>query len=294
MQPWGTKGWCVLLLGISTILKSSIGPQDIFGPEYTYCRSKGGKFRDGLRLKWPSLNTYDNKGGYAAELLRDVVYLNANIFTSDSFKIIAMTFPPFIVSRAFDCKLQDCFYCHTHHKNINQISDNCEMLSKYSISLPIVMLGSLAFIADNPDLQMTSYVYLLGLPFVIFGKDILKKLKMEECKRPWNEMFCKYKRSYGGFPSGHMAQATYTAVLYGKRFGPYFALPLAAVAGYLGASFLSCNRHYLSQLVAGATLGTLYAYAADKLIERKLDNAGVTIRFSLKANRPCAQISCRF
>ena len=55
-------------------------------------------------------------------------------------------------------------------------------------------------------------------------------------------------------------------VLYGMRFGYQFAVPLGAVTAFVGTTFLACNRHYFSQLIAGAGFGAIYALAANKVI----------------------------
>ena len=60
------------------------------------------------------------------------------------------------------------------------------------------------------------------------------------------------------------------AVLYGMRFGINFALPLGSVAAFVTVIFLSSNRHYLSQMIAGAGFGAMYALSASRLIDSKL------------------------
>ncbi len=135
---------------------------------------------------------------------------------------------------------------------------------------------------------------LLGIPFVIFGKDIIKKLDADFCLRPWHQDFCQtHKQAMGGFPSGHMAQATYIATLYGMRFGPKLAIPLAFFAAGLGIVFLNCNRHYLSQLVAGVGLGALYGIAANKVIDSKLAE-NVTLNVCFDRHGPAFNACYRF
>ena len=135
---------------------------------------------------------------------------------------------------------------------------------------------------------------LLGIPFVIFGKDIIKTFDADFCLRPWHEDFCStHKQAMGGFPSGHMAQATYIATLYGMKFGHQLAVPLAFFAAGLGIIFMNCNRHYLSQIVAGAGLGALYGVAASKVIDSKLaDNVSLGICFD--NGGPAFKASYRF
>jgi membrane-associated phospholipid phosphatase len=94
---------------------------------------------------------------------------------------------------------------------------------------------------------------------------------MECCLRPWHELYCSsHTRSGGGFPSGHMAETTYIAALFGMRYGAKYAIPLSLYAAWLGIVFVNCNRHYASQIIAGAGLGLLYACAAQRLIDYNL------------------------
>lgn len=111
---------------------------------------------------------------------------------------------------------------------------------------------------------------LTGFPFLWYVKDILKKSKCDANLRPHHETLSPHKRVCGGFPSGHIAGATYIAVLYGLQFGPKAAIPLGLLSTFIGSVFLSCNRHYASQLVAGAALGSIYALAVNKVINTKL------------------------
>ena len=176
-------------------------------------------------------------------------------------------------TRMFDDDVQNGFY-HGHckkdcHKNVNQAPRWSAELSEYSLALPIlVMFGSL--FVGHEELRTTSWVFLLGVPFVVFGKDVFKKLRFDAAKRPWHEKFGSCERSFGGFPSGHMAEAAYVTTLYGLRFGVRAAGPLAIATTFVGVTFLNCNRHYLSQLVAGVGIGTIFAFAANKVIDRKL------------------------
>jgi hypothetical protein len=54
------------------------------------------------------------------------------------------------------------------------------------------------------------------------------------------------------------------------RYGPNFAVPLGTIAAFVTVVFLSSNRHYLSQMIAGAGFGAMYAFSANRLIDSKL------------------------
>ena len=91
-----------------------------------------------------------------------------------------------------------------------------------------------------------------------------------------------------------MANVVYMATLFGMRHGPAWGIPLGLFASFVFADFLNCNRHYLSQLVAGAGLGVIFAVAASKVVDKKLAE-----RYSFSCGvdsqgAPCAQFCYRF
>lgn len=209
-----------------------------------------------------------------SDIVADAFRLNLNILSWDTFKIISTVFPLYIGMRMVDDRIQSNFFCHHHKKNINQLPFWCHEVARFGLGIPIVLFGSQAFLSRDLEFRLAGRMLLLGLPFVIFGKDIIKTFEADCCLRPWHENFCHTKkRALGGFPSGHMAQAFYITMLYGMRFGPKFAIPLGLYSAALAGVFLSCNRHYASQLVAGAALGGIYAFAANRLINTKLSDA---------------------
>ena len=61
------------------------------------------------------------------------------------------------------------------------------------------------------------------------------------------------------FPSGHTASVFATGTVLRRHFGWKVGIPAYGLATYVAASRMSENRHYLSDLVFGATLGVLAA-----------------------------------
>ncbi len=57
------------------------------------------------------------------------------------------------------------------------------------------------------------------------------------------------------FPSGHTATMFATATVVKEHFGWKAAIPAYAAAAYVGASRIQDNKHYLSDVMFGATLG---------------------------------------
>jgi membrane-associated phospholipid phosphatase len=59
------------------------------------------------------------------------------------------------------------------------------------------------------------------------------------------------------FPSGHTSNAFAMATVWSKHYGTRAAIPGYALAGLVGVSRMATQRHHLSDVVAGATLGYL-------------------------------------
>lgn len=226
------------------------------------------------------------------EAAQDIFYSHLHLISWDSFKVIATVFPFFISARMIDEKLQDGFHDRSCHRNINQMPEWCETVAKYGVGFPIAFFALKGFCDKDEEWRRACRAYVALMPFVIFGKDILKKLRFDACLRPWNEKFDCTKRASGGFPSGHMAEASFTAVLFGMRFGWRLALPLGGIAVIVGVTFLNCNRHYLSQLVAGAGFGAMYAVAVNKVVDARM-NDDLSFGFG-RGSRGEPAISCSY
>lgn len=227
---------------------------------------------------------------YTSNIVQDVFALHKNIIHPDTLKVAGMVFPLFIGARMIDEQVQNNFYDREHHKNIHYMPECCHDIAQWSIAIPVVGLGSQAFWGSSEEMRETSRAYLIGLPFVFWTKTLIKKIPFEANMRPWHEHYSCEQRSTGGFPSGHMAEATYTALLYGMKFGAKFAVPLGLLATFIGASFIACNRHYLSQIVAGAGLGAVYSLAAYKLSDSRIkENLQLSVKFEKR--RPALAMS---
>jgi membrane-associated phospholipid phosphatase len=75
------------------------------------------------------------------------------------------------------------------------------------------------------------------------------------------------------FPSGHTAAAFATATVLHDEFGWKVGIPAFAMAGWVATSRVQMDRHYLSDVIAGATVGLLAG--------RSLTVGKASARFSL-------------
>lgn len=57
------------------------------------------------------------------------------------------------------------------------------------------------------------------------------------------------------FPSGHTSMSFMWATVLSRNYGLKVGLPAYAVAGYVGATRLQENKHHMTDIVAGATIG---------------------------------------
>lgn len=227
-------------------------------------------------------------------VIKDMGLVVKNLFDFDSFKIVSTAFPFVAASCIVDDKLQNCFYDGHHHKNIHQLPWWTHRVADFCIYVPVGALASLLVAGPNHDMRVAGRVFVAGLPFVWLGKDVIKQCKVDINLRPWNEHYSHVHRAYGGFPSGHMAASIYMTLFFGMRYGRKFSIPLGLCSAFIGATYLSGNRHYLSQLVGGAAWGALWAYAAAKVVDHDMEK---DYQFNLGLNKhggPEIGISCKF
>ena len=239
-----------------------------------------------LSLSFPLEKTHKSQCYYDTkkvlkEGLDSIVSLNVNLISWDTFRLAVAAFPFFIASRMIEGHLQGHFYCKNHHKNRHQLHNICFQIADRGIGFPIILLGSYALYGRTQETRRAGRLFLTAMPFVIFGKDILKMLDFDFCKRPWHEKHSNKKRACGGFPSGHMAEAVYMASFFGMEYGPSHAIPLGIFAGFVGVTFINCNRHYLSQIVAGSVWGGMFAISSHKIMQKYSKKHALEFGFGL-------------
>lgn len=213
-----------------------------------------------------------------ATILKEAIILNCNLFSANTAKVFTAFTPFYITARLADHPVHECFYDADHHKNIRQLPGTlCKVVNKMG-DVGIISLTSLAFFASDERLRLTARIFGIGAASSLLAKDLIKTCKCEAGVRPWNEKF-KKKRTHGGFPSGHMIEASYMATVWGLQYGWKAAVPLLLFAGFSFGVLVNCNRHFVSQVVAGAGVGIAYGLAANTLIDTKIAE---TITFDFK------------
>ena len=223
---------------------------------------------------------YFNRG--LNTLLDDAFGVVGNLFCRDTLKIVTGFLPIYLLSRMQDERIhKSFFYDKQRHKNLCEHNSFFYHLADEGVAIPFSAAFLSFLFSSDCDLHTTSRVFLISLPITWATRTAIKEIKLDCCLRPWNQHFSRKHRSFGGFPSGHMLEMSYMTALYAMRFGPKWGVPLGIYSAFIFSEFLVCNRHYLSQLVAGTALGVAFAYSANKTIER-----------DLKKNRWDFDVSC--
>ena len=94
-----------------------------------------------------------------------------------------------------------------------------------------------------------------------------------------------------GYPSGHTSTAfTSAGVLY-HHFGAKVGIPSMLAASYVGFSRLQENKHYMSDVIAGAIIGT---YISHKIANRKNDEPSLSFQPAMINSQPGIGVSLRF
>lgn len=90
----------------------------------------------------------------------------------------------------------------------------------------------------------------------------------------------RFTSDYNAFPSGHAAASTgfFAALCFASRLGLLF-LPIPLL---IAASRVYINAHHLSDVVAGAMVGTLCAWLVWRVVAGRLPTSGKRVRNSPK------------
>lgn len=83
-------------------------------------------------------------------------------------------------------------------------------------------------------------------------------------ERPETENLSVFEGGKASFPSGHVAGGFATATVLNEFYGPKIGIPAYLFAGFVGLARLEDNKHYASDVVGGAVVGTLTALAVSR------------------------------
>jgi hypothetical protein len=105
-----------------------------------------------------------------------------------------------------------------------------------------------------------------------FGSDLIRVQAINGIFTGLLKLGVNRKRPNGSaysYPSGHTSSAFATAGVVYADFGPTYGIPAFALAGYIGISRLQEGKHYATDVVAGAVLGSMISLKLARRTERR-------------------------
>lgn len=208
------------------------------------------------------------------DFVADFARINFNMFSKETILVFSLAAPIYVGAYHIDEQIHYGIYDADGHKNLIDVGCCSKpFVEDLGIAIPLVGLAIGCILSDDENTNLTGQTLLSGTLSIGITKDFFKAAtEYEICRRPYNGLFEK-KRVYGGFPSGHAAVVTYATLLYAFRKGAKWAIPIGLYSGMVMGFMLSCNYHYLSQIVAGMAFGAAYAVAANKVVKMRLQES---------------------
>lgn len=135
-------------------------------------------------------------------------------------------------------------------------------LDDYTRHAPVVAAYALHAVGMKPVRGIGAFTICHGLAHALNSGVVSHLKRAAAVSRPDNP------KDLSSFPSAHTAQAFMTATLLHEQFGhgrPWVSVSGYAVATATGAMRMMHNRHWLTDVVAGASIGFLSAEAVWRL-----------------------------
>ena len=189
--------------------------------------------------------------------ITDSVQIWKNFFTRNTMGVLSVALPLYLIGRQVDPILHRQFYKHENHLNVHQPPAWMKsFFYEEKFATPIFVGYAMSCLArEEENSWREAQLFGLGLFWAWTSKILVKQIKVDGSLRPSNEAFDKDDRVHGGSPSGHMTSATYLAAFSGLSRGPRFGIPFSLYAATVGSVSIASNKHYMSQVIAGAGLG---------------------------------------
>lgn len=234
-------------------------------------------------------------GDELRDFVADFADINFNIFCKEAFLVASCVAPLYAGARLIDNRVHHTLYDESCHKNTCDIGclRSC-LVEDVGIAVPILALSFGFWISDDDRTHFVGRDLLAGMIAIGFAKNILKEcLAVSCCYRPYSGCFPK-KLALGGFPSGHAAALCFVTTLLALDKGARWAVPVGMYSTVVLGSLLACNYHYVSQLVAGAGLGALFAVAAHRVVNERMNERASLEFYTDQYGKPMVGFSYSF
>lgn len=196
--------------------------------------------------------------------------------------VISLGLAPFIFKYQFDNESPE----FTEHWGPSKSADYFFELGE-SLGSPLCPLAASALIFVLADKRQNSSLK-------SFGSDLLRAQIFNGLVTTSIKGLINRKRPDGtpySYPSGHTSTAfTSAGVLY-HHFGARVGIPAYIAASYVGLSRLQENKHYVTDIAAGAIIGTYISY---KIVNRNKPGKNFGIGPTKIQGSPALNLTLRF
>ncbi len=183
-------------------------------------------------------------------LVQDVKY---SFFSRDGFLIMTLALPLVATLQDKDHEIQDHFY---PSRPFGKTFDSAMNISTHPITLGSAALLTLG-ISELAHWEKASVTSGTMLEALVVSEALTMGLKYATNRtRP--------DGTSHSFPSAHSTGAFALASVAQVYYGPWVGIPAYAVASLAGLSRMDANKHFASDVAAGAVLGTLIGLGTAK------------------------------
>lgn len=206
---------------------------------------------------------------FSQKMFNDLYDIGSYVFTTDTLKVAAGVLPFYLLGRQVEKPLHRKFYDAATHTNKNQPGKFLrKFLDDRIMAMPAVAYTLVGCTHKDSFERRTARMFGWGLLWTWVSKVTLKQIKCTASIRPKSAKFDRNRDYYGGNPSGHTSTSMFAAVYLGFTKGWKWAVPLGLYTGFIGSLSVACNRHFLSQVIAGAGLGAVFGVASHTALEK--------------------------
>ncbi len=224
--------------------------------------------------------TDSTKHSFLKNLQNDFTYI---LTQQDFYEIIGgLGLAPYIFKSQFDNESPEL----TEHWALSKFADNFFELGE-GLGNPIYHMAASALILSFHGKKQNSSLK-------SFGSDLLRAQIFNGLITISMKGLINRKRPDGtpySYPSGHTSTAFASAGVIYHHFGYKIGIPAFITASYVGLSRLQENKHYVTDIVAGAIIGT---YVSFKIVRRSKSEKGIGVKPALILGSPAIEFAMRF
>lgn len=177
-----------------------------------------------------------------------------SLFSSHNLKPLLFLSAITASSLTLDQETRDVFEETSHSDAFSNIG--------YQVGRPYLVAGSLGVLyltgLSTKNAKLKAVTYDLANGYLVETGIVMALKYAVGRQRPDN-------KDRLSFPSGHAGSAVLGATILNHHYGPKIGIPAYLAAAYIGASRLKKDSHYLSDVIAGASIG----YLVGKTITRR-------------------------